>query len=99
MRLSNGSSGKVQENANSKKLEAKIRSIKGLSSKALTKKIEEMYPKIFNRLEKLTEEHHIHKKRKCNTCYSSSKKNSSSLTRLTQKRIGYFGKKRFNKKN
>ena len=60
MRLSNGSSGKVQENANSKKLEAKTRSIKGLSSKALTKKIEEMYPKIFNRLGKLTEEHHIH---------------------------------------
>ena len=60
MRLSNGSSGKVQENANSKKLEAKTRSIKGLSSKALMKKIEEMYPEIFNRLGKLTEEHHIH---------------------------------------
>ena len=32
----------------------------GLSNKALKKKIEEMYPDIFNELGKITEEHHIH---------------------------------------
>ena len=44
----------------SKKLEAKTRSIKGLSDKTLKKKIEEMYLEIFNGLGKLTEEHDIH---------------------------------------
>ena len=54
------SSGKAQEDADSKKLETKTKSIKGLSDKALKKKIEEMYPEILNGLGKLTEEHHIH---------------------------------------
>ena len=58
--IKHSSSWKVQEYADSKKLEAKTRSIKGLSDKALKKKIEEMYPEIFNGLGKLTEEHHIH---------------------------------------
>ena len=58
--IKHSSSGKVQEYADSKKLEAKTRSIKGLSDKALQKKIEEMYPEIFNELGKLTEEHLIH---------------------------------------
>ena len=58
--IKHSSSGKVQEYADSKKLEAKTRSIKGLSDKALKKKIEEMYPEIFNELGKLTEEHLIH---------------------------------------
>ena len=44
------SSRKVQEDADSKKLEAKTRTIKGLSDKALKKKIEGMYPEIFNGL-------------------------------------------------
>ena len=42
--IKHSSSGKVQEDADSKKLGAKTRSIKGLSDKALKKKIEEMYP-------------------------------------------------------
>ena len=58
--IKHSSSEKVQKDADSKKLEAKTRSIKGLSDKALKKKIEEMYPEIFNGLGKLTEEHHIH---------------------------------------
>ena len=88
--IKHSSSRKVREDADSKKLEAKTRSIKGLSDKALKKKIEEMYPEIFNGLEKLTDRKTSHPhKRKCNTCYSSSKKNSSSFTRQTQKRIGY----------
>ena len=33
---------------------------KKLSDKALKRKIKEMYPEIFNGLEKLTEVHHIH---------------------------------------
>ena len=40
--------------------ETKTRSIKGLSDKALKKKVEEMYPEIFHGLGKLTEEHRIH---------------------------------------
>ena len=58
--IKHSSSRKVREDADSKKLEAKTRSMKGLSDKALKKKIEEMYPKIFNGSGKLTEEHHIH---------------------------------------
>ena len=58
--IKHSSSRKVREDADSKKLEAKTRSIKGLSDKALKKKIEEMYPEILNGLGKLTEEHHIH---------------------------------------
>ena len=46
--IKHSSSRKVREDADSKKLEAKARSIKGLSNKALKEKIEEMYPKIFN---------------------------------------------------
>ena len=57
--IKDSSSGKAQEDADLKKLETKTRSIKGHNSKALKKKIEEMYPEIFNRLGKLTEEHHI----------------------------------------
>ena len=60
MRLSTSSSGKVQEDADSKKLDSKARSIKELSDKALKKKLEEMYPKVFNGPGKLTEEHQIH---------------------------------------
>ena len=60
--IKHSSSRKVREDADSKKLEAKTRSIKGLSDKALKEKIEEMYPKIFNGPGKLTEEHHIHTK-------------------------------------
>ena len=58
--IKHSSSRKVREDADSKKLEAKTRSIKGLSDKALKKKIEEMYPEIFNGLGKFTEEHHIY---------------------------------------
>ena len=58
--IKHSSSGKAQEDADSKKLETKTRSIKGHSDKALKKKIEEMYPETFNGLGKLTEEHHIH---------------------------------------
>ena len=36
------------------------RPIKGLGDKTLKKKIEEIYPEIFNGLGKLTEEHDIH---------------------------------------
>ena len=42
--IKHSSSEKVQKDADSKKLEAKTRSIKGLSDKALKSKIEEMYP-------------------------------------------------------
>ena len=58
--IKHSSSGKVQGDADSKKLEAKTRSIKGLSDKGLKKKIEGMYPEIFNGLGKLTEKHQIH---------------------------------------
>ena len=40
--IKHSSSGKVQEDADSKKLEAKTRSIKGLNDKALKKKVEEI---------------------------------------------------------
>ena len=60
--IKHSSTGKVQEDADSKKLEIQTRSIKGLSNKALKKEIEEMYPEIFNGLGKPTEEHHIHVK-------------------------------------
>ena len=58
--IKHSSSEKIQKDADSEKLEANARSIKGLSDKALKNKIEEMYPEIFNGLGKLTEEHHIH---------------------------------------
>ena len=58
--IKHSSTRKVQGDADSKKLETKTKSIKGLSDKALKKKIEEMYPEILNGLGKLTEEHHIH---------------------------------------
>ena len=97
--IKHSSSGKIQKDADSKKLEANARSIKGLSDKALKNKIEEMYPEIFNGLGKLTEEHHIHIKENATPVIDPSGKIPVALRDRLKKRIGYYGKKWCNKKN
>ena len=72
--IKHSSTRKVQGDADSKKLETKTKSIKGLSDKALKKKIEEMYPEIFNGLGRLTEEYHIHIKENATPVIHSPRK-------------------------
>ena len=91
--IKHSSSEKVQKDADSKNLEAKTGSIKGLSDKALKNKIEEMYPEIFNGLGTLTEEHHIHIKANATPVIHPPRKIPVVLRDRLKKELDTIGKK------
>ena len=97
--IKHSSTRKVQGDADSKKLETKTKSIKGLSDKALKKKIEEMYPEIFNGLGRLTEEYHIHIKENATPVIHSPRKIPVAIRDRLKKELGTMERNGVIKKN